>query len=110
MRLITKLAVLGGVAYLGKRLYDSYATPAQGVANANLGGLVGFDTPTGTDPGAKYSEPGYQDKSFGQAVDQDQRLVDELVRKSGGDVGAAETEFREASAGAPALDRQQQQQ
>ncbi len=110
MRLVTKLALLGGVAYLGKRLYDSYAAPAGGASNATLGSRIGFDTPTGTDPAAKYSEPGYQGKSFGQAVDQDQRLVDELMRTSGGDVGAAEAQFREASAGAPVLDRQEQQQ
>jgi hypothetical protein len=109
MRILTKLAVLGGIAYVGKRLYDSYAAPAAGVGNANLGNRVGFDTPTGTDPAAKYSEPGYQDKSFGQAVEQDQQLVDRLVRDSGGDMNAAESQFREESAGAPVLDRQETQ-
>lgn len=110
MRRLTKLAMLGGIVYLGKRLYDSYSAPARGAGNANLGGRVGFDTPTGTDPAAKYSEPGYQGKSFGQAVNQDQQLVDELVRESDGNLGAAEEQFRERSAGAPALNRQQSQQ
>ena len=36
----------------------------------------GTDTPTGTDPDATWSEPGYEDKSLGQAVDQDADLAD----------------------------------
>ena len=66
----------------------------------------GQDTATGTDPDAKYAEPGYQDKSFGQAVDQDQDLVDELISEEGGDTGAAEQRFEEEAAGAPARERQ----
>ena len=66
---------------------------------------AGEDTPTGTDPDAKYDEPGYEDKSFGQAVDQDQELADRLARESGDDDEAA-TRFESESAGAPARDRQ----
>jgi hypothetical protein len=67
----------------------------------------GTDTATGTDPDAKYDEPGYEDKSLGQAVNQDQQLVDDLLEQEGGNEEAAEAEFRERSAGAPALDRQE---
>ncbi|MFP4511479.1 MAG: hypothetical protein ACLFRV_00865 [Acidimicrobiales bacterium] len=67
---------------------------------------VGHDTPTGTDPDAKYAEPGYQDKSMGQAVNQDEELVDELMDETGGDVDEAEERFEDESAGAPARDRQ----
>jgi len=67
----------------------------------------GTDTATGTDPDAKYDGPGYEDKSLGQAVNQDQQLVDELSEKHRGDTDAAEEEFREKSAGAPTLARQQ---
>src|SRR3954447_7238422 len=60
------------------------------------------DTPTGTDPNAKYREPGYQDKSLGQAVNQDAELADRLMDETGGDTAAAEARFRSESAGAPA--------
>jgi hypothetical protein len=65
----------------------------------------GTDTATGTDPDAKYSEPGYQEKSLGQAVDQDRELVDRLVDETEGDLSEAERRFRDESAGAPALER-----
>jgi hypothetical protein len=64
------------------------------------------DTPTGTDPDAPYEGPGYEDKSFGQAVDQDQDLVDDLVRDADGDLDEAEQRFDEEATGAPALERQ----
>jgi hypothetical protein len=64
------------------------------------------DTPTGTDPDAKYEQPGYEDKSFGQAVDQDQDLADELLEETGGDVDEASRRFDEESAGAPVIERQ----
>lgn len=67
---------------------------------------VGHDTPTGTEPDAKYSEPGYQDKSMGQAVNQDEELVDELLDETDGDVDEAARRFEDESAGAPARDRQ----
>ena len=67
---------------------------------------AGTDTPTGTDPDALYEQPGYEDKSFGQAVDQDQELVEELLVESDGDVEEAEARFEEESAGAPAAQRQ----
>ncbi len=60
---------------------------------------AGKDTATGTDPDATYEQPGYEDKSFGQAVDQDQELVDDLVEESGGDTDEAERRFEERSAG-----------
>ena len=66
----------------------------------------GTDTATGTDPAAKYDRPGYEDKSFGQAVDQDQQLADDLLAAADGDLDRAEERFREESAGAPALARQ----
>lgn len=67
---------------------------------------TGQDTPTGTDPDAKYDEPGYEDKSIGQAGNQDQELVDELVDEADGDMDEAEERFEEESAGAPAREDQ----
>jgi hypothetical protein len=64
------------------------------------------DTPTGTDPEAKYEQPGYEDKSFGQAVNQDQELVDELLEETDGDEEEAQRRFSQESAGAPTLRRQ----
>ena len=64
------------------------------------------DTATGTDPEATYDQPGYEDKSFGQAVDQDRELADRLLAESGGDVDEASERFDEESAGAPAIERQ----
>jgi hypothetical protein len=66
----------------------------------------GYDTPTGTDPDARYEQPGYEDKSLGQAVNDDQDLVDRLMEESDGDVDEAEQRFEEESAGAPARRRQ----
>lgn len=63
----------------------------------------GTDTPTGTDPDAKYEGPGYEDKSLGQAGNQDQELADRLLEETGGDTAEAERRFEEESAGAPAL-------
>jgi hypothetical protein len=67
----------------------------------------GQDTATGTDPDAKYTQPGYEDVSLGQAVDRDQELADRLLEEHDGDVEAAETEFEEKSAGAPARKSQE---
>ncbi len=69
----------------------------------------GTDTPTGTDPDAKYEQPGYEDKSLGQAVEQDRQLAEELLDETDGDEEAAEERFDEEAAGAPALQRQQDQ-
>ena len=66
----------------------------------------GEDTPTGTDPDAKYSEPGYEDKSIGQATQQDEELADQLLEDTGGDQQAAEERFEKESAGAPAREEQ----
>jgi hypothetical protein len=113
-----KLGVLALAGYGAKTLYDKYL--ADQLPNARRGGgpidrsgapgagatSWSRDTATGTDPRAKYTEPGYQDKSLGQAVNQDQQLVDQLVEETRGDLGAAEARFRAESAGAPVLDRQ----
>jgi hypothetical protein len=66
----------------------------------------GTDTPTGTDPDAKWNEPGYEDKSLGQAVDQDSELADELLQGSGGDEAEAGRRFEEKSHGSEARERQ----
>ncbi len=66
------------------------------------------DTPTGTDPDASYDTPGYEDKSIGQAVAQDEELAEELLEETGGDAAAAERRFEEESHGAPARRRQGQ--
>ena len=66
----------------------------------------GQDTATGTDPDAKYDHPGYEDKSFGQAVNQDQDLVDDLIADADGDADEASKHFEDQSAGAPARERQ----
>ena len=67
---------------------------------------AGTDTPTGTDPDAKYEQPGYEDKSFGQAVDADAELAERIAEEEP-DAEAAEERFEEEATGAPALDRQQ---
>jgi hypothetical protein len=69
----------------------------------------GRDTPTGTDPDAKYQEPGYEDKSLGQAVNHDQELADRLVDETDGDLEEAEERFERESAGAPARERQEEE-
>jgi hypothetical protein len=66
----------------------------------------GTDTATGSDPDAKYEQPGYEDKSFGQAVDADQDLADRIAAEEP-DEDAAQARFERESAGAPAIDRQQ---
>jgi hypothetical protein len=120
MRLLFRLGVLALAGVGAKSVYDKYlvnlmpsgsgSTGSNSIdlsGTARAGERTGYDTPTGTDPGAKYSEPGYQDKSFGQAVAQDGELVDRLLDETGGNVAAAESEFRTASAGAPALAKQE---
>lgn len=76
---------------------------------SGLAAPAGRDTATGTDPDAKYDQPGYEDKSFGQAVGQDQDLVDRLAEESADD-SEAEERFQDESAGAPALRRQHEHQ
>jgi hypothetical protein len=115
MRRLVKLAVLALAALGGRTLYEKWkatqsASPSSGTSPSRMsppaGPPRGQDTPTGTDPNAKWSRPGFEDKSIGQAVNQDQQLVDELVDETGGDLQAAEDRFKERSAGAPALARQ----
>lgn len=65
----------------------------------------GTDTPTGTDPDAEWTEPGYEDKSFGQAVDQDQELAEEIAEEAGDDAEAARR-FEDESHGSEARERQ----
>jgi hypothetical protein len=69
----------------------------------------GTDTATGTDPEATYDQPGYEDKSFGQAVQQDRALVDELMDAADGDEAAAAARFEDESAGRTTLRRQHAQ-
>jgi len=59
----------------------------------------GTDTPTGTDADARYEQPGYEDKSLGQAVDQDAELADRLLDETGGDLREAEERFERESHG-----------
>ena len=66
---------------------------------------AGTDTPTGTDPDARYENPGYEDKSLGQAVDEDARRVDRLIEETD-DLDEAEERFESESSGAPARERQ----
>jgi hypothetical protein len=66
----------------------------------------GRDTPTGTDPDAKYEQPGYEDKSFGQAVNQDAELAERIADEEGEDSERAQERFTEESAGSPTLKRQ----
>jgi len=68
----------------------------------------GRDTATGTDPDAKYEQPGFEDKSLGQAVNQDMERVDDLIAEEGGDLDRAEERFEKESSGSPVLERQQQ--
>jgi len=71
----------------------------------HMDGVGATDTPTGTDPDAKWDHPGYEDKSFGQAVGQDFELVDRIAEETDND-DEAEARFARESAGAPALERQ----
>jgi hypothetical protein len=64
------------------------------------------DTATGTDPDAKYEQPGFEDKSLGQAVNQDMDLVDQLLDEEHGDQERAAARFADESAGSPTLQRQ----
>jgi hypothetical protein len=66
----------------------------------------GRDTATGTDPDAKYEQPGYEDKSLGQAVNQDAELAERIADEEGGDTERARERFAEESAGSPTLKRQ----
>ena len=66
----------------------------------------GEDTPTGTDPDATYDEPGYEDKSIGQATQQDEELAERLLEETDGDEAAAADRFEKESAGAPAREDQ----
>lgn len=67
----------------------------------------GTDTPTGTDPDATWDGPGYEDKSLGQAVQQDEELAEDLAASDLTDEEASER-FDEVSHGAPARQRQTQ--
>jgi len=65
----------------------------------------GQDTPTGTDPDAAYVEPGYEDKSFGQAVDADRELAERIAAEEPDEETASER-FDEEATGSPAIQRQ----
>lgn len=109
MRRLLKLGTLGLAAYGAATLYDRYRGGTTGAPGAPAARPPGRDTATGTDPSAKYERPGYEDKSFGQAGNQDQALADRLVGETGGDLEAADRRFREEAAGAPALARQERE-
>jgi hypothetical protein len=80
----------------------------QNDANQDDPSAGGRDTATGTDPDAKYEQPGFEDKSLGQAVNQDMELVDELIEEEDGNLDRAEKRFDQESAGSPVLERQEQ--
>jgi hypothetical protein len=103
MRFLFKLGTLALAGVGAKSLYEKYLAPAGAGAAPS-----GRDTPTGTDPAAKYTEPGYQDKSLGQAVSQDEALVEQLLDETDGNIHDAEARFANESAGAPTLKRQKQ--
>jgi hypothetical protein len=63
---------------------------------------AGRDTATGTDPQAKYDEPGYEDKSLGQAAAQDAELAERLANETA-DLDEAERRFEAEAVGSPAL-------
>ncbi|HEY3834664.1 MAG TPA: hypothetical protein VGO03_20390 [Acidimicrobiia bacterium] len=91
--LLLAAAGLGGLAFWLLRNRRAASAPA-------------MDTATGTDPDAKYDQPGYEDKSLGQAVNADMDLADELIDEEHGDLARAEQRFADESSGAPALRRQ----
>ncbi len=107
--MLFRLVVLALAAYGGRVLWDRYGRDMVSSMRGVAGDDLGHDTPTGTDPTAKYDRPGYEDKSFGQAVKADQELADRLVREEHGDADAAAQRFERESAGAPALSRQHAQ-
>jgi hypothetical protein len=117
MRFLMRLGVLALAGVGAKSLYDRFndsSAPATqwGTSPINLGSsshsrATATDTPTGTDPAAKYAQPGYEDKSIGQAGNQDQELVERLLDETHGDTSAAESRFASESAGAPALAKQE---
>jgi hypothetical protein len=117
MRFLMRLGVLALAGVGAKSLYDRFnesSAPKSpwGTSPINLGSTsstrgAATDTPTGTDPNAKYAQPGYEDKSIGQAVNQDQQLVDRLLDETHGDTRVAASRFATESAGAPALAKQE---
>jgi hypothetical protein len=104
---IKKLLVLGVGAAAGKVLFDKRrdSPPRSSAQASGVAGVV--DTPTGTDPSAKYTAAGFEDKSIGQAVNQDTELAERLLAESHGDKAEAERRFLEESAGAPKLQSQE---
>ena len=64
----------------------------QNDADQNDPSAGGRDTATGTDPDAKYEQPGFEDKSLGQAVNQDMELVDELIDEEDGNLDRAKND------------------
>lgn len=105
--MIRKLLLLGAGAAAGKVLLDRRRESQRALTSSGAGSGEVVDTPTGTDPNAKYSAAGFEDKSLGQAVNQDAELADRLVAESGGDEEQAERRFRDESAGAPKLRAQE---
>lgn len=114
MRRLLKFGLLIAATAGAKRVYgawrDSGRTERGSSERENREpASPGKDTPTGTDPEALYVEPGYQDKSFGQAVDQDTALVAKIVEEEGGDLEHAEERYERESIGSPARRRQREE-
>jgi hypothetical protein len=107
LRLVVLSLAAYGAAHLWQRHGRGVLEKWQATRGRTGSADAGHDTPTGTDPYAKYEQPGYEDKSFGQAVKADQALADQLVREEHGDVARAEQRFNAEATGAPAIARQQ---
>jgi len=104
MRMLIRLGVLTLAGVGAKTLYDRYGSTLRS-AFAGSSPYGGTDTTTGTDPDAKYEGPGFEDKSFGQAVAADLELAAEIAEESE-TIEEADARFREEATGAPALKRQ----
>lgn len=115
MRKLLKFGLLVAATAGAKRVYGAWRDSGRTErlrprdASARESALPGRDTPTGTDPEALYVEPGYHDKSFGQAVAQDAALATRIVEEEGGDLSQAEERFEQESIGAPARKRQREE-
>ena len=107
MGVIKKLLLLGVGAAAGKAVLEKRRKSQLGSRGPNTDIAVVVDTPTGTDPNAKYTTAGFEDKSIGQAVNQDAELAERLLAESDGDKAEAERRFMNESAGAPKLRAQE---
>lgn len=114
MRRLLKFGLLIAATAGAKRVYAAWRDSGRTARGRPEPGArepvaPGRDTATGTDPEALYVEPGYHDKSFGQAVDQDAALVAKIVEEEGDDLEHAEERYERESIGAPARRRQREE-